>query len=85
MTNTTKTIGGTFASAVFGVALASGVISAASTAGSLAGYYTVWAVCGVTALVAAGLLFFVPRLAFSDPAEVAAAEATPSGVDQPAE
>ncbi|BDZ44267.1 hypothetical protein GCM10025866_01760 [Naasia aerilata] len=75
MTNTTKTVGGTFASGIFGVALASGVVSAASTAGSLAGYYTVWALCGGTALVAAGLLLFVPRLAFSDPAEVRVAEA----------
>jgi MFS family permease len=73
MTNTTKTVGGTFASAVFGVALASGAVSAISTAGSLAGYYTVWIVCGVTALVAAAVLLVVPRLAFSDPAERAAA------------
>ncbi|HEY8589421.1 MAG TPA: MFS transporter [Naasia sp.] len=76
LTNTTKTVGGTFASAIFGVALASGVTSAAvATAGSLSGYYTVWVICGGTALVSAALLLFVPRLAFSDAplAEVAAA------------
>ena len=39
---------------------------AGSTAGSLFGYYMVWTICGVGALVAAVLLFFVPKLAFSD-------------------
>jgi len=66
LTNTTKTIGGSFASCVFGVALAAG--AAHSTAASLSGYYTVWIVCSVTALVAAVGLTFVPRLAFADPA-----------------
>jgi MFS family permease len=67
LTNTTKTIGGSFASAVFGIVLAAGVLAAAgSTASSLAGYLTVWVICGVGALVAAVLLFFVPRLAFAD-------------------
>ncbi|MET0991382.1 MAG: MFS transporter, partial [Lacisediminihabitans sp.] len=43
LTNTTKTIGGSFASAVFGIVLAGGVITAvSSTASSLAGYMTVW-------------------------------------------
>ncbi|MES2172144.1 MAG: MFS transporter [Actinomycetota bacterium] len=67
LTNTTKTIGGSFASAVFGIALAMGVVTVAgSTASSLTGYYTVWIICGVGALVAAVLLFFVPKLAFAD-------------------
>jgi len=66
LTNTTKTIGGSFASCVFGVALATGATHA--TAASLSGYYTVWTVCSVTALVAAVGLTFVPRLAFADPA-----------------
>jgi len=67
LTNTTKTIGGSFASAVFGIVLAGGVISAvSSTASSLAGYMTVWVICGAGALVAAVLLFFVPKLAFAD-------------------
>jgi MFS family permease len=70
LTNTTKTIGGSFASAVFGIVLAAGVVTvAASTASSLAGYLTVWVICGVGALVAAVLLFFVPKLAFADAAE----------------
>jgi hypothetical protein len=61
MTNTTKTIGGAFASSVFAIALAStGTVDAEATAhASLSGYLTVWAICGVTALVAAGFLAVV--------------------------
>ncbi|MGN6503802.1 MAG: MFS transporter [Pseudolysinimonas sp.] len=66
LTNTTKTVGGSFASAVFGTVLATGAIAAAGTAASLSGYMTVWAICGGGALLAAVLLFFVPRLAFAD-------------------
>ncbi|TPX00832.1 MFS transporter, partial [Schumannella luteola] len=67
MTNTTKTIGGAFASAVFGVVLVSaGAEVAETTVAPLAGYMTVWAICGVGALVAMALLFFVPKLAFAD-------------------
>ena len=67
LTNTTKTIGGSFASAIFGIVLAMGVVTAAtSTASSLAGYLAVWAICGLGALVAAVLLFLVPKLAFAD-------------------
>lgn len=67
LTNTTKTIGGSFASAAFGIVLAMGVVGVAgSTASSLSGYLTVWTTCGVSALVAAVLLFFVPKLAFAD-------------------
>jgi MFS family permease len=70
LTNTTKTIGGSFASAVFGIALAMGVATVAgSTASSLSGYMTVWIICGVGALVAAVLLFLVPKLAFADATE----------------
>ena len=67
LTNTTKTIGGTFASAVFGVVLAAGVgVAASSTAASLGGYITVWAICAGGGLLAAVLLFFVPKVAFAD-------------------
>ena len=66
LTNTTKTIGGSFASAIFGIVLLQGAIEAAGTAASLSGYMIVWAVCGGGALVAAVLLFFVPKLAFAD-------------------
>jgi predicted MFS family arabinose efflux permease len=70
LTNTTKVLGGSFASATFAVALASGapvlVDGSEGTAGSLSGYLTVWVVCGVTALAAAAALVVVPRLAFSD-------------------
>jgi MFS family permease len=67
LTNTTKTIGGSFASAIFAIVLflgASQVIGA--TASSLGSYLIVFTICGVGALVAAVLLFFVPRLAFAD-------------------
>ena len=70
LTNTTKTIGGTFASATFALALSSGVHATLSgddgTAGSLSGYLTVWTVCGVTAAVAAVCLVVIPRRAFAD-------------------
>ncbi len=72
LTNSVKTVGGAIASCVFGIALLNGVAGAASegTAGSLSGYYTVWIVCGVTALAAAVLLAFVPKQAFTDRAVV---------------
>jgi MFS family permease len=66
LTNTTKTIGGSFASAVFGVVLATGAGAGVGAVASYAGYVTTWVICGVTALVCAVLLFFVPRLAFAD-------------------
>jgi MFS family permease len=73
LTNSTKTIGGAFASCIFGIALLSYVTTSSGTegtAGSLTGYYVVWIVCGVTALLAAALLaFFVPKRAFSDSAD----------------
>ncbi|MFF2245741.1 MFS transporter [Arthrobacter sp. NPDC058130] len=81
LTNTTKTIGGAFASAVFGIALLSHVLADAvagpgdsvQTAAPLVGYLTVWTICGVTGLAAAAALVLVPRLAFSDPATAAGA------------
>ena len=70
LTNSVKTVGGAIASCVFGIALLHGVATTAGgvegTAGSLAGYFTVWIVCGVTALVAAVALVFVPKTAFTD-------------------
>jgi MFS family permease len=70
LTNSVKTVGGAIASAIFGIALmqgASGVAATAeATAGTLAGYFTVWSVCGVTGLIAAVLLLFVPKTAFTD-------------------
>jgi len=73
MTNTTKTIGGSFASSIFAIVLAVGAIG---TAASIGGYIVVWIVCGVTALVAAVGLVAVPRLAFADPEPVPDAAAT---------
>lgn len=77
LTNTTKTIGGSFASSAFALALASGVVVAAdggpATAGSMSGYLTVWLICGGTAFVAAIALLFVPKVAFTSvPLEAAA-------------
>jgi MFS family permease len=66
LTNTTKTIGGSFASAVFGVVLATGAVAGVGAVASYAGYLITWIICGVTALVCAVLLFFVPKLAFAD-------------------
>ena len=67
LTNTTKTIGGSFASSIFAIVLTIGVVQVAgSTASSLFGYMVVWSICGVGALFAAGLLFLVPKLAFAD-------------------
>ncbi|WP_345750813.1 MFS transporter [Microbacterium rhizophilus] len=67
LTNAVKTVGGAIASCVFGIALLHGAGGVAeSTAGSFAGYLTVWIVCGVTALVAAAALVVVPKGAFTD-------------------
>lgn len=67
LTNTTKTVGGAFASAVFGVLLAAGAGAVASeTAASLGGYLAVWAVCAGGGFLAALLLLFVPKVAFAD-------------------
>ncbi|MGY2083307.1 hypothetical protein [Blastococcus sp. SYSU DS0539] len=78
LTNTTKVLGGSFASAAFAIALASNVPlladGSAGTAGSLSGYITVWVVCGTAALLAALALLVVPKLAFSDPSATAPAE-----------
>ncbi len=49
---------------------------AGSPAGSLFGYYMVWTICGVGALIAAVLLFFVPKTAFADIVEVDSAADT---------
>jgi MFS family permease len=72
LTNSVKTVGGAIASCVFGIALLHGTVTggagASGTAGSFSGYVTVWVVCGVTALVSAILLLFVPRRAFRDEA-----------------
>jgi MFS family permease len=68
MTNTTKTIGGAIASSVFAIALAATGSLADAKAGHapMSGYLTVWAVCAVSALVAAALLLITPRDAFAD-------------------
>ena len=66
MTNTTKTLGGAIASAVFTLALMQGTAGSSSTAASFSGYMTVWVICGVTALIAAVALLFVPKDAFTD-------------------
>lgn len=67
LTNTTKTVGGTMSSAVFGVVLAGGAGAVvAETAAPLAGYLTVWTVCAAGGFLAAALLMFVPKVAFAD-------------------
>lgn len=76
LTNTTKTIGGSFASAIFGVVLLSGAAAVTSSAASLFGYMLVWGICGAGALVAGILLFFVPKLAFADAVDTDTSTAT---------
>jgi len=68
MTNTTKTIGGAIASSVFAIALASTGSIADAKAGhaSLGGYVAVWAVCSISAVVAAACLLLTPREAFAE-------------------
>jgi phosphotransferase system glucose/maltose/N-acetylglucosamine-specific IIC component len=76
LTNSVKTVGGAIASCVFGIALLGAAGEAATgTAGAFGGYVTVWLVCGLTAAVAAVLLAFVPKLAFSDAPVVEASAA----------
>lgn len=76
LTNATKTVGGAVASAVFGLVLLQQIAETtggvASTAGAYEGYLTVWILCGSTALLAALLLCFVPKVAFQDPDELPA-------------
>ncbi|WP_110240195.1 MFS transporter [Nocardioides gilvus] len=66
MTNATKTIGGAIASSIFAIALASTGSLEDPSAGhaSLAGYMTVWGVCSVAALLAAGFLLLAPKHVF---------------------
>jgi MFS family permease len=67
LTNTTKTIGGSFASSTFAIVLAGSSIQFLGTSvPSLGGYLAVFTICGCGALVAALLLFLVPKLAFAD-------------------
>ena len=84
LTNSTKTVGGAIASAIFGIALLHGVAGAAgadsggSTAGSFTGYVIVWCVCGGSALAAsAALRFVVPQRAFEDRRAVASDRSAP--------
>lgn len=71
MTNTTKTLGGSFASSVFAIVLPIGAVQVAgSTAAGQLGYQIVWAICAMGALVAVALLYVVPKEAFTDKAPV---------------
>lgn len=63
LTNTTKTIGGSFASSAFALALVQGVTT--GTAAPMSGYITVWLICSGTAVVALFTLLTVPKVAFT--------------------
>ena len=69
MTNATKTIGGAIASAIFAIALTSTGSLEDPTEGHapLSGYLTVWSVCAVAALLAAGALLMMPKVSTSLP------------------
>jgi MFS family permease len=84
LTNTTKTIGGSFASSTFAIVLASsGVMFLGKEVPSLGGYLTVFTICGCGALLAAVLLFLVPKLAFTDAVVSEAASAEESAPAAP--
>jgi MFS family permease len=70
LTNTSKTLGGALASAVFALALGSGMVQT-TTAAPLSGYLTVWAICGAAAVVAVVVLLTVPAMAFGSATPVA--------------
>jgi MFS family permease len=63
MTNATKTVGGAIASSIFAIALtATGSIEGPDEGQApLSGYLTVWAICAVAALLAAGALLLMPK------------------------
>lgn len=63
LTNTTKTLGGAFASAIFALALFSDADEGVYA--PLSGYQTVWTICGVTAILAVIALLTVPKVAFT--------------------
>ena len=67
LTNMTKTVGGSFASAAFAIALVHGVTS--WTAAPMSGYVTVWIICSATAVVALITLLTVPKVAFTSSPE----------------
>ena len=69
MTNATKTVGGAFASAVYAIALSATGSLEDPTEGHapLAGYLTVWTVCAVAAVLAAGALMMLPRQVDEEP------------------
>jgi hypothetical protein len=76
MTNATKTVGGAIASSIFAIALAStGSIENITEKGhaSLEGYLTVWTVCAVAALLAAGSLLLLPSATARESVEPAQA------------
>ena len=84
LTNTTKTIGGSFASAIFAIVLFLGAGQAVTaTASSLGSYLIVFTICGIGALVAAVLLFLVPKLAFADTEVFEEESPTPSASARP--
>ena len=69
MTNATKTMGGAIASAVFAIALsATGSLDSPEEGhAALSGYLTVWTICAVAALLAAGALLMLPKHVAEEP------------------
>ncbi|MDR3152036.1 MAG: MFS transporter [Bifidobacteriaceae bacterium] len=68
LTNTSRSIGGSIASATFALALAQGTaavsasqISSQSSSGSLEGYIFVWTACAITAVLAGIAFWFLPK------------------------
>jgi hypothetical protein len=73
MTNATKTVGGSIASAIFAIALTSTGSLGDPEAGQapLGGYLIVWGICAGAALLAAFFLLLAPKQAFEGSSEVA--------------
>jgi MFS family permease len=69
MTNAARTVGGAIASAVFAIALAAtGTIDDPREGHApLSGYFVVWSVCAVAALLAAAALLLLPREVEAEP------------------
>ncbi|MEZ3161076.1 MFS transporter [Microbacterium sp. BWT-B31] len=74
MTNTHRTIGGAFASAIFALALSSG--DTTTTASPLSGYFVVWLVAAAATASATVVLFFLPVNTLRDAPEVPEGAAT---------
>lgn len=80
MTNATKTVGGSIASSIFAIALASTGSLGDPEAGHapLEGYLVVWGICAAAAVLAAGFLLLANKADFEGVEEVGGMDAVPA-------